>query len=402
MSLQNTEVTVQSALIVFSAYHDMRLWMTLTLPNWCDWGANSDHQRIMPGRRDLLPVLYNAWGALRALRSLTAEPTVMRKIDQAPTPGAGSLHSGTQALPPRRIRVIGVPLDMGASRRGVDMGPSAMRVAGLEARLEALGHRVTDGGNIRVEVAETLTSGSDRARYLKPIAETCSRTADAVVKTLEEGMTPLLLGGDHSLAAGSISGVAEFYRRQGQKIGVLWIDAHSDINTPETSPSGNVHGMPLAALLGLGPEELGNLYGYAPKISPENTVLIGIRDIDAAERENIRRAGIAEVYTMRDIDERGMRAVMEEALRAAGRGTAGYHVSLDMDWIDPEDAPGVGTPVRGGATYREAHLAMEILADHGRLLSFEIVEVNPVIDEHNRTADLAVELACSAFGKKIL
>jgi arginase len=291
---------------------------------------------------------------------------------------------------------------MGASRRGVDMGPSAMRVAGLEARLEALGHRVTDGGNIRVEVAETLTSGSDRARYLKPIAEICSRTGDAVLKTLEEGMTPLLLGGDHSLAAGSISGVAEFYRRQGQKIGVLWIDAHSDINTPESSPSGNVHGMPLAALLGLGPEELGSIYGYAPKISPENTVLIGVRDIDAAERENIRRAGIAKVYTMRDIDERGMRSVMEEALRAAGRGTAGYHVSLDMDWIDPEDAPGVGTPVRGGATYREAHLAMEILADHGRLLSFEIVEVNPVIDEHNRTADLAVELACSAFGKKIL
>jgi arginase len=215
-------------------------------------------------------------------------------------------------------------------------------------------------------------------------------------------MTPLVLGGDHSLAVGSVSGVSHFYRRRGQKIGVIWIDAHSDINTPETSPSGNVHGMPLAALLGLGPELLGNIFGYSPKIAAENTVLIGVRDIDAAERENIRRAGVAEVYTMRDIDERGMRTVMEEALRAAGRGTAGYHVSLDMDWIDPEDAPGVGTPVRGGATYREAHLAMEIIADHGRLLSFEIVEVNPVIDEHNRTADLAVELACSAFGKKIL
>ena len=314
-----------------------------------------------------------------------------------PTPS-----SGTQALPTRRIRIIGVPLDMGASRRGVDMGPSAVRVAGLEARLESLGHRVTDGGNIRVEIAETQPAGSDNARYLKPIAETCNRTAEAVLKTLEEGMTPLVLGGDHSLAAGSIAGVAEFYRRKEQKIGLLWIDAHADINTPETSPSGNVHGMPLAALLGLGPETLANVYGYAPKIQPENTVIIGVRDIDAAERDNIRRAGITEVYTMRDIDERGMRAVMEEALRAAGRGTAGYHVSLDMDWIDPEDAPGVGTPVRGGATYREAHLAMEILADHGRLLSFEIVEVNPVIDEHNRTADLAVELACSAFGKKIL
>jgi arginase len=323
--------------------------------------------------------------------------------DSASTPSRLSIpHGGTQALPPRRIRVIGVPLDMGASRRGVDMGPSAVRVAGLEARLEALGHQVEDAGNIRVEIAETQTAGSENARYLSPIAETCTRTAEAVVKALEEGATPLVLGGDHSLAAGSIAGVAEFYRRQQQRIGVLWIDAHSDLNTPETSPSGNVHGMPLAALLGLGPAPLGNIFGYAPKIAPENTVLIGVRDIDAAERENIRRAGIAEVYTMRDIDERGMRAVMEEALRAAGRGTAGYHVSLDMDWIDPEDAPGVGTPVRGGATYREAHLAMEILADHGRLLSFEIVEVNPVIDEHNRTADLAVELACSAFGKKIL
>jgi arginase len=282
------------------------------------------------------------------------------------------------------------------------MGPSAMRVAGLEARLEALGHQVTDGGNIRVEIAETQASGSSKAQYLAEITETCSRTADVVLKTLEEGLTPLLLGGDHSLAAGSVSGVSEFNRRQGQKIGLVWIDAHTDINTPQTSPSGNVHGMPLAALLGLGPEPLANIYGYAPKVAAENTVLVGVRDIDALERANIRQAGVTHVYTMRDIDERGMRAVMEEALAAAGSGTAGYHVSLDMDWIDPEDAPGVGTPVRGGATYREAHLAMEILADHGRLLSFEMVEVNPVIDEHNRTADLAVELACSAFGKKIL
>jgi len=307
-----------------------------------------------------------------------------------------------QPLPGRKIRVIGVPLDMGASRRGVDMGPSAMRVAGLETRLEALGHQVEDGGNIRVEIVETRTAGSSNARYLSEIAETCTRTAEAVVRTLEEGMTPLLLGGDHSMAAGSVSGVAEFYRRKGQKIGLIWIDAHSDINTPETSPSGNVHGMPLAALLGLGPEPLGNIFNYAPKIAPENTALIGVRDIDLAERENIRRAGVAGVFTMRDIDERGMRTVMEEALRIAGNGTAGYHVSLDMDWIDPEDAPGVGTPVRGGATYREAHLAMEILADDGRLLSFELVEVNPIIDERNRTADLSVELACSAFGKKIL
>ncbi|ACO32665.1 arginase [Acidobacterium capsulatum ATCC 51196] len=315
---------------------------------------------------------------------------------------SGPIYSGTQALPPRKIKLIGVPLDMGASRRGVDMGPSAVRVAGLEARLEALGHQVTDGGNISVAIAETKHSGEQNARYLQEITETCTKAAGMVTKALEQGMTPLVIGGDHSVAAGSVSGVAEYYRHQNQRIGLLWIDAHGDMNTPETSPSGNVHGMPLAALLGLGPESLANICGWSPKVLPENTVLIGVRDIDATEKENIKRAGVTEVYTMRDIDERGMRTVMEEALRAAGRGTAGYHVSLDMDWIDPEDAPGVGTPVRGGATYREAHLAMEIIADHGRMVSFELVEVNPVIDEHNRTADLAVELICSAFGKKIL
>jgi arginase len=222
-----------------------------------------------------------------------------------------------------------------------------------------------------------------------------------VLKTLETGKVPLVLGGDHSVAAGTMAGVAEFYRRQQKKVGLIWIDAHADINTPETSPSGNVHGMPLAAILGLGPAELANIYNFSPKVTAENCVLVGVRDVDSAEKANIKESGI-EVYTMRDIDERGMRTVIEEALRVAGRGTAGYHVSLDMDWIDPEDAPGVGTPVRGGASYREGHLAMEIIADHGRMLSFEIVEVNPVIDEHNRTADLAVELTLSAFGKKIL
>jgi arginase len=318
------------------------------------------------------------------------------------TSNAPGIYGGVQALPPRKIQVIGVPLDLGASRRGVDMGPSAVRVAGLEARLEALGHEVRDGGNISVAVAETKSVGNQSARYLKEITETCLRTAEMVEKSLKEGMTPVILGGDHSVAAGSVSGLANFYRQQNQKIGLIWIDAHADINTPETSPSGNVHGMPLAALLGLGPDSLTNLLGFAPKVQPENVVLIGVRDIDATEKENIKRAGVSEVYTMRDIDERGMRTVMEEALRAAGRGTAGYHVSLDMDWIDPEDAPGVGTPVRGGATYREAHLAMEIIADHGRMLALEVVEVNPVIDEHNQTAVLAVELISSAFGKKIL
>ncbi len=280
--------------------------------------------------------------------------------------------------------------------------PRPFASPGLKRDFEMLGHQVTDGGNVPVAIAETQNAGEPNAKYINEISETCERVAEMVLRTLEEGITPVILGGDHSLAAGSVSGVAEFYRRRNQKIGLLWIDAHADINTPETSPSGNVHGMPLAALLGLGPEKLSDIFHWQPKIDPANTVLVGVRDIDSTEKENIRRAGITEIYTMRDIDERGMRTVMEEALRAAGRGTAGYHVSFDMDWIDPEDAPGVGTPVRGGATYREAHLAMEILADHGRLLSFEIVEVNPVIDEHNRTAELAVELICSAFGKKIL
>lgn len=301
----------------------------------------------------------------------------------------------------KRIRILGVPLDLGQSRRGVDMGPSAVRVAGLEAKLEALGHVVEDGGNVQVAIPEQKKEGDPRAKYLKEIVSTCTKHADMVLKTLESGKVPLVLGGDHSVAAGTVAGVAEFYRRQEKKIGLIWIDAHADINTPETSPSGNVHGMPLAAIMGLGPGELANIYNFSPKVRPENCVLVGVRDIDAAEKENIRETGI-EVYTMRDIDERGMRTVIEEALRIAGRGTAGYHVSLDMDWIDPEDAPGVGTPVRGGASYREAHLAMEIIADHGRMTSFEIVEVNPVIDEHNRTAALAVELSLSAFGKKIL
>jgi arginase len=311
------------------------------------------------------------------------------------------MTTATTNVSPHKIRVIGVPLDLGQSRRGVDMGPSAVRVAGLEARLEALGHVVEDAGNITVAIPEQKKEGHPNAKYLKEITATCTKHAELVLKTLEAGKTPVVLGGDHSVAVGTVAGVSEFLRRQNQKLGLIWIDAHTDINTPESSPSGNVHGMPLAAIMGLGPPELANIFGFSPKIAPENCVLVGVRDIDAAEKENVRRAGI-EVYTMRDIDERGMRAVMEEALRAAGRGTAGYHVSLDMDWVDPEDAPGVGTPVRGGATYREAHLAMEIIADHGRLTSFEIVEVNPVIDEHNQTANLAVELTLSVFGKKIL
>src|SRR6478672_2802015 len=274
-------------------------------------------------------------------------------------------HITDTTIASKKIRVIGVPLDLGQARRGVDMGPSAVRVAGLEARLEELGHVVEDAGNIPVAIPEQKTFGNAHAKYLKEITATCTKQAELVVKTLEAGKVPLVLGGDHSVAAGTVAGVAEFYRKQNQKIGLIWIDAHADINTPDSSPSGNVHGMPLAAILGLGPADLTNIFGFSPKVHAENCVLVGVRDVDIQEKENIKETGI-EVYTMRDIDERGMRTVIEEALRIAGRNTAGYHVSLDMDWIDPEDAPGGGTPVRGGASDREAHLAMEIISDHGR------------------------------------
>src|ERR1700736_4952819 len=214
--------------------------------------------------------------------------------------------ASSASLTPRKIRVIGVPLDLGQSRRGVDMGPSAVRVAGLEARLEALGHEVEDGGNVAVAIPEQKKEGDTHAKYLKEITATCTKHGELVIKTLEAGKIPLALGGDHSMAAGTVAGVAEFYRRQNQRIGLIWIDAHTDINTPETSPSGNVHGMPLAALVGLGPGELANIFDFSPKVKPENCVLVGVRDVDAIEKENVRRAGIG-VFTMRDIDERGRR-----------------------------------------------------------------------------------------------
>src|SRR6266487_6932832 len=238
------------------------------------------------------------------------------------TPTTASFSS----VVPKKIRVIGVPLDLGQSRRGVDMGPSAVRVAGLEARLEELGHIVEDAGNVSVAIAEQKKVGDPHAKYLKEIIATCTKQAELVVKTLESGIVPVVLGGDHSVGAGTVAGVSEFYRRQGQKIGLIWIDAHTDINTPESSPSGNVHGMPLAAITGLGPPELTNIFNFSPKVAPENCVLVGVRDIDAIEKANVRKAGI-EVFTMRDIDERGMRNVMETAVRMAADDTAGYHVS---------------------------------------------------------------------------
>ncbi len=292
-------------------------------------------------------------------------------------------------------------MDLGASRRGVDMGPSALRVAGLQSRLKQLGRQVEDIGNIPVRQPEEQHYGEKNAKYLEEIAATCKDVAEIVRKALDEDMIPIVLGGDHSIAVGTAAGVAAHFRKESKRAGLIWLDAHGDANTPESSPSGNVHGMPLAAIMGYGPAELVDLAGIKPMIEPRNVVLVGVRDLDSKERKLIKECG-AHIFTMRDIDERGMREVMSDALRFAGDDTAGVAVSLDMDFVDPSDAPGVGTPVRGGVTYREAHLALEMIADAKLLVSFELVEINPVIDLHNTTALLGVELILSGLGKKIL
>jgi arginase len=282
------------------------------------------------------------------------------------------------------------------------MGPSAMRVANLNGRIASLGYVVEDLGNVEAVQAETAPEGSSHAKYLPQIAATCHRLAATVAgSALAAGKFPLTLGGDHSVAIGTAGGVSTYFREQERSIGLIWLDAHADMNTPETSPSGNIHGMPLACIVGMGPRELTHLCGYAPTVDPRKAVIVGLRDVDQMEKPHVRDSGVR-AFTMRDIDERGLRAVMEEAIRVASDRTAGFHLSLDMDFVDPQDAPGVGTPVRGGATYREAHLAMEMLCDSGQMVSMEVVEVNPVIDEVNRTADLAVELVMSGLGKRIL
>jgi arginase len=267
--------------------------------------------------------------------------------------------------------------------------------------LAALGYTIEDRGNVAVEQAEAIPAGPANSHHLPEIADACGRVAALVTAVLEQGKLPLILGGDHSISAGSVSGVAQFYQQRNEAIGIIWMDAHADMNTPETTPSGNVHGMPLASLIGDGPPELVNLGGFSPKVDPRNVAIIGLRDVDALEARHVKATGVR-AFTMRDIDERGMPAVMQEAIALASAGTAGIHLSFDMDSIDPDEAPGVGTPVRGGLSYREMHLAMEILADSGQLVSLEVVEVNPVLDVANRTADLAVEVLTSALGKKIL
>ena len=301
----------------------------------------------------------------------------------------------------QKVRIIGVPMDLGQSRRGVDMGPSALRGAGLQSSLKKLGLQVEDIGNLSVKQPEEMPVGEKRAKYLQEIAETCGDVAAAAEKSLNEGFLPLVLGGDHSIAAGVAAGVANFFRKEKKQIGYLWLDAHGDMNTPESSPSGNVHGMPLAAIMGYGAAELVDLLGFKPKAEPANIVIVGARNLDAQERKIVKKSGV-HVFTMRDIDERGLRDVMSEALKYAMDDTAGIAVSLDMDFVDPADAPGVGTPVRGGVTYREAHLAMEMIADTESMVSLEVVEINPILDEHNRTALLGVELVLSGLGQKIL
>ncbi len=301
----------------------------------------------------------------------------------------------------KKVKIIGVPMDLGAGRRGVDMGPSAIRVAGLNQAISLLGYEVSDGGNVHVAPPESLLQDNARARYLPEISAACEELATRVEEALEDGAMPVVIGGDHSIAIGSVAGLASYHRKRGQRVGIIWLDAHSDINTPRSSPSGNIHGMPLAALLGHGAKELTDVAGFSPKVLPENTVIIGARSVDPGEREMLKSLNIR-VFTMSELDERGLAHVIEEAIEIASRNTGGIHVTFDMDFIDPFYAPGVGTPERGGATYRESHLAMEKIASSGKVLSVELAEVNPLFDTANQTGLLAVELILSALGKKII
>jgi arginase len=301
----------------------------------------------------------------------------------------------------RPVHIIGVSLDLGGNRRGVDMGPSAFRIAGLGERLAGLGITVVDAGDLVAPIPETKAFGDPSKKYIREIARVCERLYKTSLAVLEKGGLPLVLGGDHSLAAGSVAATADFLRREQQPLGLIWVDAHGDMNTPATSSSGNVHGMPLAALLGPEPAELSRIGGFSPTITPERTVLIGIRNLDEREKERIRESGVS-VFTMKDVDRNGIAATVEKAIAIAGNGAGGLHVSFDLDVCDPGIAPGVGTPVKGGFNYREAHMVMEMVADSGLLRALDLVEVNPILDDRNMTAILGAELALSALGQKII
>jgi len=302
----------------------------------------------------------------------------------------------------KAVHIIGVPLDLGGGRRGVDMGPSAFRIAGLGERIGALGYTIVDKGDLPAPIPETQELRDERKKYIRDIAKVCQKVYQTAAASLDEGAMPILLGGDHSLGAGSVAAAAEWAKRTRQlPIGLLWIDAHGDMNTPATSLSGNVHGMPLAALLGGEPAELARIGTFSPKVEAAHTVLVGIRNLDEREKVAVRESHV-HVFTMKDIDRQGVASVIEQAVQLAGDGTAGIHVSFDMDVCDPSIAPGVGTPVKGGLDYREAHMVMEIVADSGLLTSLDLVEVNPTLDVRNTTAQLGTELALSALGMKIL
>lgn len=299
------------------------------------------------------------------------------------------------------VSIIGAPLDLGAGHRGVDAGPSAFRIAGLIKALQAMNMEVYDEGNIAVEIPERLSVGQSNAKFLKEIATACDQQRIKVLEVMEQNRFPLVLGGDHSIAIGTVAGISEYYRNRGEEIGVIWVDAHADMNTPESTSSGNIHGMPLSSSLGLGIEELTHIGGFAPKIKAKNVALIGIRDVDVPEKEIVKDMGV-HAFTMTDIDEMGMSQVIQKAIELTSHGTAGIHLSFDFDGLDPVVAPGVGTPVKGGIRYREAHLLMEKLALTGKLIGLEMVELNPILDTRNQTAELGVELIESAFGKRIL
>jgi arginase len=299
------------------------------------------------------------------------------------------------------IHLIGVPLDLGGNRRGTDMGPSAFRIAGIREQLMRLGRTVIDKGDIVTPIPETKDPGDVHKRYVRYIARVCQKLFQSALASLDEGALPIALGGDHSLGAGSIAAAAAYQRKRGKKLGVIWVDAHGDMNTPETSDSGNVHGMPLAAVLGSEPAELARIGGESPAVLTDHTVLVGIRNLDETEKKLIRASKV-HIFTMKDVDRLGISQVMERALTIAGRGTGGIHVSFDMDVCDPAIAPGVGTAVKGGLDYREAHVVMEMVAESGRLTSLDLVEVNPTLDIRNTTAELGTELALSAMGKQIL
>ena len=299
------------------------------------------------------------------------------------------------------VHIIGVPLDLGAGRRGVDMGPSAVRIAGLGERIQTLGYEVRDRGDLTTPVPETTPKGERNKKYIREISHVCRQIYETSLSALEDGALPLVLGGDHSLAAGSVAAVAAYARRRRRKLGLIWVDAHGDMNTPETTTSGNVHGMPLAALLGPEPAELSAIAGVSPTVEPSRTVVLGARNLDPGERRRILDSGI-HVFTMNDIDRKGLAAVAAEAIDLASSGALGIHVSFDLDACDPTIAPGVGTAVKGGLSYRETHMLMELVAESGTMVSLDLVEVNPILDIQNTTAQLAVELALSGLGQTIL